>query len=218
MLRRERNAVMQAWVMRADPIWESDTLPSAPGYLAYRDTIRAADGDLVRPVSDPPRPANEAESNLWARESANVDLMFSGAGEVRGIRCLEAALFALQDARYSQLSRPTEFIAHVLRREDSLKVYFSASDVMFPPREFYGQTEVAGDVAAGWEYQAALHNHTVLTLNGKRALGVPAPSTSDVQLFRSLVEDLGLRAVWVTNGMYTGVVRAESLVRFHSRD
>jgi hypothetical protein len=47
---------------------------------------------------------------------------------------------------------------------------------------------------------------------------VPAPSTSDVQLFKGLVERLGLREVWVTNGMYTGVVRSEHLGRFSTRE
>lgn len=48
-------------------------------------------------------------------------------------------------------------------------------------------------------------------------MGFPAPSTSDVQLARSLVANLGLREVWVTNGMYTGVVAAENLGRFSTR-
>lgn len=218
VLRREGGAVLQVYVLVADPIWESGTLPEAPGYLAYRDTMRAAGADRARPLSDPPRPASEAEEKMWAGEAANVDLMFSDAGEVRRIRCLEAALFALQDARHSQLTRPTEFIAHLLRRGDSLRVYFGAGDAMFPPRAVYGLAEVTADVAAGWTYGVVLHNHTLLGWNGRLALGVPAPSTSDVQLFRGLVEELGLREVWVTNGMYTGVVRAGELGRFHSRE
>lgn len=54
--------------------------------------------------------------------------------------------------------------------------------------------------------------------DGKPALGVPAPSTSDVQLFKRLVEDLGLREVWVTNGMYTGIVHSENLGQFNTRE
>jgi hypothetical protein len=93
-----------------------------------------------------------------------------------------------------------EFVAHILRRDDRLKVYFGASDLMFPPGNFYGLEETAAEVAAGWRYWVVLHNHTVRTLDGKPALGMPAPSTSDVQLFRGLVQNLGLREVWVTNG------------------
>jgi len=115
-------------------------------------------------------------------------LMYAGGGDVRPIRCLEAALFGLQDARYSELTRPTEFVAHILRHDDRLKVYLGASDQMFPPRPFDGLNEVAVDVAAGWQYWVVLHNHTVRTLDGKPALGMPTPSTSDMQLFiRQLV-------------------------------
>jgi hypothetical protein len=39
-----------------------------------------------------------------------------------------------------------------------------------------------------------------------------------VQLFRGLVRTLSLREVWVTNGIYTGVVCSENLGRFLPRD
>ena len=186
--------------------------------MAYRAAIRAAGADLARPVADPPRPRNDAERELWRREHRNVALMYEGGGEVRRVWCLEAALFAFQDARYSQLTRPTEFAAHVLRRDERIKVYLGASDQMFPPKRFYGLDEVAADVAAGWEHWVVLHNHTVQTLAGKPALGVPAPSTSDVELFRGLIARLGLREVWVTNGMFTGVVPSEKLSQFSTRE
>ena len=218
VLRREGNSVLQVWELPAAAVWFGTTTPDAPGYLAYRAAIRAAGGDRARPVADPPQPKDDAERELWRREDHNAALMYATGGEVRPIRCLEAALFALQDARYSELTRPTEFVAHILRRDDRLKVYFAASDVMFPPKDFYGRQEVAAEVAAGWEYWVVLHNHTVRTLDGKPALGVPAPSTSDVQLFKGLVEDLGLREVWVTNGMYTGIVHSENLGQFNTRE
>lgn len=218
VLRREGNAVLQVWELPAAAVWFGKTVPDAPGYLAYRAAIRAAGGDRARSVADAPQPKDDAERELWRREDHNAALMDAAGGEVRPIRCLEAALFALQDARYSELTRPTEFIAHILRRDDRLKVYFAASDLMFPPKHFYGLEEVAAEVAAGWEYCVVLHNHTVRTLDRKLALGMPAPSTSDVQLFKGLVEDLGLREVWVTNGMYTGVVLSKNLGQFNTRE
>ena len=217
VLRREGNTVLHVWELSAAPAWFGETVPDAAGYLAYRAAIRAAGGDLPRPMADPPQPKDDAERELWGREDSNAALMYAGSGEVRRIRCLEAALFALQDARYSELTRPTEFIAHILRRNDRLKVYFGASDLMFPPKNFYGLEEVAAEVRAGWQYWVVLHNHTVRTLDGRPALGTPAPSTSDVQLFKGLVENLGLREVWITNGMYTGVVTSENLGRFSTR-
>jgi hypothetical protein len=218
VLRRDGNAVLQVWELPAAPVWFGETVPDAPGYLAYRAAIRAAGGDQARPVADPPQPKDDAQRKLWRNEDLNAALMYAGGGEVRLVRCLEAALFALQDARYSELTRPTEFVAQILRHDDRLKVYFGASDLMFPPKRFYGLEEVAADVAAGWQYWVVLHNHTLRTLDGKPALGMPAPSTSDVQLFKALVENLGLREVWVTNGMYTGVVSSGNLGQFSTRE
>ena len=145
-------------------------------------------------------------------------LMYAGAGEVRTVKCLEAALFSLQDTRYSQLTRPTEFIAHVLRKDGRLTIYFGAGGEPFPPKSVYGTDEVAADVAAGWLYWIALHNHPLQIRGGKSTLGVPVPSTSDVSLLAGLVARLGLREAWVTNGMYTGVVSAENLARFSGRE
>jgi hypothetical protein len=218
VLRREGNSVLQMWELPAAPVWFGETVPDAPGYLAYRAGIRAAGADQARPVADPPQPKDDAGREMWRREDLNAALMYAGGGEVRLIRCLEAALFALQDARYSELTRPTEFVAHILRRDDRLKVYFGASNLMFPPKRFYGLEEIATEVTAGWQYWVVLHNHTVRTLDGKPALGMPAPSTSDVQLFKGLVANLGLREVWVTNGMYTGVVSSENLGQFSTRE
>jgi hypothetical protein len=199
-------------------VWFSETLPDAPGYLAFRAAIRAAGGDQIRPVADAPQPKDEAERDLWRREDFNAALMYGDAGEVRRIRCLEAALFAVQDARYSQLTQPTEFIANILRRDDRFKIYFGASDTMFPPTSVHGFEQVASDIAAGWQYWVILHNHTVRMHDGKPALGMPAPSTNDVQLFRALITKFGLREVWVTNGLYTGVVSSENLGRFSTRE
>jgi hypothetical protein len=205
------------WELPAASVWFTENLPESADYAAYRTTIRAAGADLARPIADPPQPKNDAERELWRREGVNEELMYSGGGHVRRIQCLEAALFARQHARYSELAQPTEFVAQVLRRGDRLKVYMGGSEKEFPPKSVYGLNEVAVDVAAGWQYFVVLHNHTVRTLKGRTALGVPAPSTSDVELFSGLVPQLGLREVWVTNGMYTGVVSTESLVRFAAR-
>lgn len=47
---------------------------------------------------------------------------------------------------------------------------------------------------------------------------VLAESTSDVDLFRGLAARFGLREVWVTNGMYTGVVASQKLLQFSGRE
>jgi hypothetical protein len=53
-------------------------------------------------------------------EDRNAALRYTGRGEVHRIWCFEAQLFPLQDARYSQLTRPTEFVVHILRLDDRI--------------------------------------------------------------------------------------------------
>jgi hypothetical protein len=214
LVKQEGAARLERWDLDDGPPWTSETLPEAPGFAAYRAAIRAAGNDRPRPLSDRAPPADEREREVWRREDANADLVFDGK-MVRPIRCLEAALFARQDARHSELTHPTEFVASIVRRGGRLRVYFGGSDQMFPRGAFYGIEQARADVADGWTFWAVLHNHTVVTYQGRPALGMPAPSTNDVQLMRGLVEDVGLREAWVTNGFYTGVVPGEALARFH---
>jgi hypothetical protein len=218
VVRREGNAVLEVWELPAASVWFSETLPDSPSYHEYRSAIRAAGAENAKPVLDLVPPKDDSEREIVRSEHHNYALMYSGGGEVRPVRCLEAALFALQNTRASQLTRPTEFIAHILRKDDRLKVYFGASDVMFVPKNVYGVGEVAGDVAAGWQYWVVLHNHPLQALNGKPALGVPAPSTSDVQFLKGFAQRLGLREAWVTNGVFTGVVTSENVSQFRARE
>ncbi len=214
VVKQEGEARIERWDLDDGPLWSSEALPAAPGFAAYRAAIRDAGNDRLRPVSERAPPASEREREAMRRDDANAALVFDG-GLVRPIRCLEAALFARQDARYSELTHPTEHIVSILRRGGRLRVYVGGSDRLFSRGAFYGIDQARADVAEGWTYHAVLHNHTVVTYRGKPALGTPAPSTNDVQLMRALVEEAGLREVWVTNGFYTGVVPAAALARFH---
>jgi hypothetical protein len=99
-----------------------------------------------------------------------------------------------------------------------LRIYFGAGDTMFPPKTVYGLDEAKADIAKDWRLAVHLHNHTIQKRAGRHALGSPAPSTSDVGLLRGVTEELGLETVWVTNGMFTGVVPAGELARYRTRD
>jgi len=223
VVRRDGAASLERWDVDADPVLFSSVLPADPGYTAYRDAIRAASAELEYPVADPPVPRDDAERDVWSREAQNQVIAYSGrAGTIRPIQCLEAWFFARQHVRHSQLTSPTEFILSVLEKREGgrrrLRLYFSGGDQMFPPQSVYGFDVVAADVAQGWEYLAAVHNHTIQRHGDRPALGVTVPSTSDVQLLRHLAADLKLRAAWVTNGVYTIEVPAAALARYLTRD
>lgn len=217
----EDGAILEVWELRLDQVATTE-LPREPAFLAYRQAIERDGADVVRPVADPPEIRTEAEAKIWRDEFFNNDLVFDGGvGSIEPISCLDALLFSRQASRISQIDQPTEFIASVLRREaetgPNLLVVFGAGSEMFPPREVYGFEAVDSFLAEGWSYWYAIHNHTVQKNGNRIALGVPVPSTSDVQLYRSLAEGMGLESVRVTNGFYTFSASVDDLQVFRSR-
>lgn len=222
IIREAEGAVLLEWQFPDAPIYSRQVIPPDSAYLAFRAAVRADSADLRRPVADPPQPKNEAEAANWLDEDVNHELAQSGqVGRIEGITCLDALLFAYQNARVAELTQPTEFLASVLRREvegqRQLAVVFGAGDEMFIPKSVYGFDVVAEFVAQGWEYWYGIHNHT-LQRNGDRvALGNPTLSTSDVQLVRNLAADHGLRNARVTNGFYTFSAKAEEFSLMRSR-
>ena len=214
VVRAQDGAVLQYWEVEENELWSRALLPADPAYLRYRRRVEDHGADQARPPQYVPEDQRGRES--WRRELHNVERAYSTeAGTLRPVWCLDALLFAHQNARHPQLDRPTEFIASVLRKRVDgrtvLRVYFGAGDELFPPREVYGFDQVEDDVSAGWEYAVMLHNHTVQDADGRVRLGVPAPSVSDVQLIRSLVERYGLERAWITNGFYTLDLPADGL-------
>ncbi len=214
--------ILETWSLRLEEVDHDRLLPDVPAFLEYRAALERDGAVVVRPVADPPVIRNEAEADMWRDEDFNNKLVFTGAvGSIDPITCLDALLFSRQASRFSQVERPTEFLASVLRRDTGtgtdLFVVFGAGSEMFPPREAYGLDVVDSVLAEGWSYWYAIHNHTVQRNGDLLALGVPGPSTSDVGLSRALAEERGLQFAKVTNGFYSFTASAEELGAFRAR-
>ena len=220
-MRAEEGVILETWELSLSEVLTS-RLPDEVAFLAYRAAIEGDSADLLRPIADPPVIDSEELAAIWRDEFFNNDLVFDeGVGSLSPISCLDALIFARQAGRVSQLEHPTEFIASVLRRgmPDGTRVLvvFAAGSEMFVPRGFYGFDIVGEYLADGREYWYSLHNHTIQKNGSRLALGVPAPSTSDVQMFRMLADDLGLDSARVTNGFFTFSAGVEELGRFRAR-
>ncbi len=223
LVRNAGAAVLQYWELEDRPVLYSPVLPDDPMYARFRAAIHAAKADIEHPIADAPVAKSDEERELWRKEDANKALAYSGrGGEIRPIHCLEAALFAYQNARYSELTQPTELMASIVAKQVAgkrmLRVYFTAGDTMFPPKQLYAFPEVERDIAMGWEYLVMLHNHTVQKHGDQPALGVTVPSASDIQLLRHLAEDDKLQSGWVTNGVYTIEVPASAFGTYVARE
>lgn len=221
VVRSEEGAILETWELALEDVL-TDRLPDEPAYLEYREAIERDGADLRRPVADPPVTDTEELAAIWQDEFFNSDLVYEGGvGSIVPISCLDALLFSRQAMRVSQLDRPTEFAASVLRREGPegrlLKVVFSAGSEMFVPRGWYGFDLVEDHIDDGWALWYVVHNHTTQANGGRLALGVPVPSTSDVGLLRGLAETLGLDSVRVTNGAFTFHADVTELSDFRAR-
>ncbi len=195
------------WEVPERAVLVSEKLPNDIDYSSFRKAARVAGAAVKRPTVFPLELGEEAEKN-WPRELRNQEIAYEGkAGNVRPIQCLEALLFSYQNRRFSQIEKPTEFIASVLRKEIDgevfLRIYMGGSDSLFPPKDFYTLDQVDKDLESGWDFQVMLHNHTVQKKGKEIALGVPAPSTTDVQFLQMLLAERGLKNGRVTNGFYT---------------
>ena len=214
---KDGNAALLRWDMDDNGLLSSSQLPAGPDYVDYRRQVEGAGADQRYPEQHVPE--HQSSEPFWARELRNVELAYSGtAGDIRPVRCLDALLFAYQNARVRQLEQPTEFLVSILRKtvdgQPRLRIYFGAGDELFPPKSVYGWDQVERDVGDGWAYVTMLHNHTLQDVDGQMRLGVPAPSISDVQLLNGLIERFGLQEAWVTNGVYTVEIRAGDMGRF----
>ncbi len=200
--------VLKVWEFSPQPVHFRTELPDDPDLLAYRTAIRQAGADVRLPPLLVPATLTPAQSDIWRDEEHNNDQIYRGdTGSIDPITCLDALLFAEQNARLSQIDHPTEFLASVLRRgtsaTDELVVVFGAGEAMFPSKSVYGLDVVDDYLAQGWRFWYQLHNHTLQSQGDRIALGVPAPSTADVRFARSLAETRGLEGVRVTNGFFT---------------
>ncbi len=159
-------------------------------------------------------------------EADNIEVLLNHeAGTIGPITCLEAMLWKRQARRYDMLAHPTEFGAFVLRKAGRVRVYMSGADRVGGKIRHEITGRVEADVAAGYELSAHLHNHPFMfgrkvgdrMWTTKETLadvgGAVAPSMTDVQFYRNLLEEIKLRAVWVTNGIHTARFGAEEIVR-----
>jgi hypothetical protein len=163
-----------------------------------------------------------------AREAENIDAVLAGQAEIGPASCLEWRLFQWQARRFPMLARPTEFMAYVLRGHGEIRVYVSGADRVGGRLPGEVRARVLADVAAGFVPVAHLHNHPFMfdRTPGDRTwataetvhdiAGALAPSMSDVQVYRGMREEFGLRAAWVTNGLDTSRLPAAAFAHLAS--
>jgi hypothetical protein len=110
------------------------------------------------------------------------------------------------------LAHPTELGAWILRGRGRVRVYLSSADRIGQKLRSAVTDRVRADVGAGFALIAHVHNHPFMfdRTVGDRLFtteatlhdvgGALAPSSNDVEAYRSMRRELGLEAAWITNG------------------
>lgn len=201
-------------------LWGSE-LGQVTALLQFRDSLRMVLGaerfmDTIekerRQDLDPALIAKETNG-----DKVNALLVHTGrVGKVRPMNQLEAQLLNYQITKYPFLSHPTEFHAFMVLSplEDTIRVYYAASDQPWPPKPKPLIEAIEKDIASGWRLVRHLHDH--FEPADRDHLGILAPSLPDAQYYKWLAEDFGLEKACITNGMHTVEIDRSEFDTFES--
>ncbi len=209
------------WVLPNDErLWGAD-LGEVPSLMTFRDSLRLVLGEQRFLGTVEKESTQGMDTSIIAMETngdrINALLVHTGTlGSIRPMHFLEAQLLNYQISKYPFLGHPTEFHAFIVKNpaEDTLKVYFGASDQPWPPKPGPLIKEMEKDLANDWRLIYHMHDHFEGEANNH--LGILAPSLADAQYYQWLAEDFGLENALITNGMHTVVIERSEFDTFES--
>jgi len=142
-------------------------------------------------------------------------------GKVLPIRCLDALLLQQHLMLQSELLKPTEFTALVLRKGTEIRLYQLIGQHVSPPGIENVAPLLDADLKSGWSLTTHLHNHPFFLENLPKAdvAGTIIPSGTvggggDLREYEKLKKAYGLSEAWITNGFHTIVLTAREFDRF----
>ncbi|MEM6806130.1 MAG: hypothetical protein AAF696_32330 [Bacteroidota bacterium] len=214
---QEGPEIHQYWEFENEQgLWKNDfKIPAA--IQVFRDSLKEAIGpDSLEFMLRRERTITE-RGNLALDSLDNWQIVHQGyAGSIRDINYLEAQILNYQISRFPLFSHPTEFHGFIAQNPDSslVRVYISASDTPFPPREHRVKDKIKVLVKEGWKLRFHLHNH--YRDPAENYVGAMGPSMADAHYYKNLYKSLGLEKALITNGYTTCELRPEELSIFNS--
>ena len=207
------SSLLQYWVVDNAPWLNEATLPASPALREFRERISSTIDTNAR------RLLERQVAQLDGGDDANLRLVLSGeAGSLRPMSCLEALLLATQAERTraqgsSMYDNPTEFVAYVLQRGDTLKVWYYTVDQAGIRGLGTIHGPVEEDVRGGWSPVRSIHNHNFFPDSEPFCCGV-TPSLADVESARIMRDAIGVPQFVITNGFDSVEISAAELDRF----
>lgn len=206
-----------AWQMPWAAEFFSFSQPDTP---EYRDFLKWAS---LQPNLRTPQQKIEAERNALQRAKAltpelqeRFESILSGkVGRLSKIRCIEALLMGEANNRREMRKSPYEIGALILWRseDDALKIYLGLGDTTSVPMDEF-ESLLERDIKAGWRMWVHIHNHPFsLEKPYDENGGYTAPSTGDLQFYKTWRRKWRLEEAWITNGVYSYSLMASEFDR-----
>lgn len=128
-------------------------------------------------------------------------------GQIRGINCLESLLLGEHMKRQPLQRGPTELGAYVLRKNLELLILFSSENEATVPFHPELKNYLKQALKDGWIPVYQIHSHPFsLAQPAVDILGTIAPSRPDVNLYKTLLNEFGIKQTRVMNGFDTFVL------------
>jgi hypothetical protein len=207
--------LLQYWEFPDSTAVTLDKLPQSIALRNYRQRIESGvsvDYHVLLQRYLSRKPSIDDAYNLSVAASLS-------AGHFKPISCLEALLLDFQIRRNPTMTaEPTEFFAAYLQREQRLRVYYLTNDSTGVSGLKKLTDRIENDLSNGWKFIGNLHNHSFFmdALDSNQPQGVLAPSATDMKLFKSLKESLGLEEAAITNGFDTLHISAQDFDLYRS--
>ncbi len=190
--------LLHVWEIADNPVLWSTASP-AGAYRDFRDHVlaRGIETDPVALLKASPTPNNAlviAHANDWIHPAG----------------CFEKLLTGYQHARIDTFASPTEFASVVMRSPDAsrLRIYYFTINQDGIGRMSPLTDPAEEDRQAGWTMEIVLHPH-VFHPGQPNLNGLLAPSVADAE-FAFNFRDAGLKQSWITNGIHTVRMPAET--------
>lgn len=199
VIRAEDDLLLQYWLIEDHPNLYETILPATPSLREFRERITQSFDTAPRGLLERQLP------HTSGADTEDIRLVLTGeAGSIRPMSCLEALLLATQTERSvgegrSMYSYPTEFTSYVLKRNDTLKIWFFTVDQPGIRGLAILHEPLMADLEAGWTVITNIHNHNFFP-EAEAVQGGTVPSATDIQYLRNMHGSLGLTQASITNG------------------
>ncbi|MFZ6666201.1 hypothetical protein [Peijinzhouia sedimentorum] len=202
-------------------LWKPES-KELDGIKVFRDSLKAKLGKTRFEKVIKKESTQHLDKELLLAQDGNGDkknaiLVHTGTiGYIRPINSLESQILNYQLVKYPLLSHPTEFHGFIAFNEvlKKYRVYFGASDQPWPPHPDLLLEQLRKDIENGWQLKYHLHNHYEPKSNDY--LGILAPSMSDAQYFKMLLEEFKLEKALITNGFHTVEIESADFSKLES--